>query len=178
VGGPESLGHVLARRGRTVDRAADGDVVAGAVTAVAAVVAHPGALLGGGLVRRAVAAEGVVALEGVGREVVDVDVLSRSDLLAGETDDLAVLVDGRALLDGDEGDLVAEADAGGEGDGLPLEGEGGAGREVTGGDGDVVVGGEADGEGGELGGGHGVHRLRRWRSGGEQHGSRPGGAGR
>ena len=35
----------------------------------------------GGGRRRAVAAEGVVALEGVGRDVVDVDVLARRDVL-------------------------------------------------------------------------------------------------
>src|SRR5439155_18407220 len=70
VGGLELLGNVLARARRAVDRGDDRYVVARAVAAVAAVVAQEGARLGRGLGRRrAVPAEGVVALEGVGGDV-------------------------------------------------------------------------------------------------------------
>src|SRR5205807_503913 len=59
VGGAEALRDVLAGAGGAVDGADDRDVVARAVTAVVAVVAQEGALLGGPRRRRrAVAAEG------------------------------------------------------------------------------------------------------------------------
>src|SRR5204862_536748 len=105
----------------------------------------PGALLGCGLLRRAVLAEGVVALEQVGTEVVDVDQLAGRDVARGEADDLAVLADGVALGDLLQRDLVAEADAGGEGDVAAAYVEGLALGEVAGGDGDVVFGAEVDG---------------------------------
>src|SRR5947207_5053923 len=65
VGGAELLGDVLAGAGGAVDRADDGDVIARAVAAVAAVVAHPGARLPRGRRWRTISAEGVIALEGI-----------------------------------------------------------------------------------------------------------------
>src|SRR5262249_29509607 len=124
AGVADPLGDVLVGAGRAVDGADDGDVVARAVAPVAAVVAHPGALPGGrGRRRRTRGAEGVVALEGVGRDVVDVDVVAGGDVRGGEADDLAVLADRLALADGAQGDLVAEADAAADGEGVAVAAE-------------------------------------------------------
>src|SRR5262249_20634146 len=136
----EALGDVLAGAGRAVDCADDGDVIAGAVAQVfgpvgAAVVAHPGPRLGFRGRRGPGLAEGVVAFEGVGRAVVDVDVVTGGDVLAGEADDLPVFQHRRAPGDRLEGDLVPHADAAGEGDGRAAHGQAGARREVPGGDG-------------------------------------------
>src|SRR5581483_8781013 len=113
--GADALANVLARTRRAVHRADDGDVVARAVAQVvrplgAAVVALEGARLGGRRRRRAVAAEGVVAVEGVGPDVVDVDVSAGGDVLAGEADDLAVLAHGLAGRDRPHGQLVPQTD--------------------------------------------------------------------
>src|SRR5205085_3738548 len=134
-----------AGRGGAVDGADDGDVVARGIAEVvpplrAAIVAHPEARLrcrGSG---RTVAAEGVIALEGVGGDVMDMDVIAGRDVLAGEADDLAVLVDRLALLDGPQGDLVAETDPAGQGERLALVIELLPGGERAGGDGDIVFG--------------------------------------
>src|SRR5262249_37746833 len=104
--------------------------------------------------RRAVAAEGVIALEEIGPHVVDMDVLTGRDVTGGEADDLPVLVDRFAFPDGRESELVPEADAAGEGHdaavGLHLL----PGLERTGGDGDVIVGAQMHGDGRERHGGH------------------------
>src|SRR5262249_34169794 len=154
VGGTELLGDVLAGAGRAVDGADDGDVVARAVAATAAVVTHKGARLGRGRRRRAVAAEGVVALEGGGADVVDVDVAAGRDVLAGKADDLAVLGDRLALPDRPQGELVPQADAPGGGEGGAAVPHPGPRRDGTGGDGDVIFGAEVDGN---LGQRHGRH---------------------
>src|SRR5262249_39968374 len=95
---------------------------------------------------RAVAAEGVVALEVVGREVVDVDVLAGGDVGAGEADDLAVLVDRLALLDRPQRDLVAHADARRQRDRVAVDPQLRPRRQVTGRDGDVVFGAQVNGD--------------------------------
>ena len=112
VGRAEALGDVLAGAGRAVDGADDGDVVAGAVAAVAAVVAHassaarPGRAAAGSRGRRRSRARRRRRRHcGRGRGS------PAGDVLAGEADDLAVLVDRLALLDRPQGDLVAQADA-------------------------------------------------------------------
>src|SRR5919109_795837 len=115
VGGAKALGDVLARRRGAVDGADDGNVVAAAVAKMLgairpAVVAHPEARLGGLRRRRTIAAKRVVALEGIGGNVVYVDMIARRDVLIGEADDLTVLVDRGALLDRHERDLMTEAD--------------------------------------------------------------------
>ena len=81
------------------------------------------------------------------------DQLARRDVLAGEADDLPVLADGLALLDGDEGDLVPQPDALAESDAQHLGPVG----QVARGDGDVVLGTEMHG-----GRGHGRSRCG-WR---------------
>ena len=67
---------------------------------------------GGGSGAGSLGAEGVVALELAGFDVVDVDVLARRDVPAGEADDLAVLEDRLAFLDRADGELVAHAGPG------------------------------------------------------------------
>src|SRR5262249_30287347 len=109
---PNPVGNILARAGRAVHRAEDRDVIAGAVAALAAVIPLEIPQLGRWRGRRrAVAAESVVAFEGVGRHVVHVDVAARGDLLAGKADNLAVLVDRGAFRDSAQSDLVTHADA-------------------------------------------------------------------
>src|SRR5581483_5569595 len=151
---PEALGDVLARAGGAVDGADDGDVVARTVAAVAAVVAHPGARLGPGRWGRAVAAEGVVALEIVRRDVMNVDVTADGNVLAGEADDLAVFVNRFAFLDGPQRDFVAHADTRFERDRLAVDLKLRSGDEMAGGDGDVIFGAQLHGDLGERDGWH------------------------
>src|SRR5579884_4413914 len=82
---------VFAGAGRAIDRTDDGNVIAGAKAAVATVIAHEVARLGRFGWRRTVLAKGVVTLELVGRDVMDVNVGTGRDVRAGEADDLGVL---------------------------------------------------------------------------------------
>src|SRR5207302_8578383 len=110
--GAEPFADVLGGARGAVDGADDGEVVAGAVAAVATVVALEVARLGRRRGRWAVTAEGVVALEGVGPDVVDVDVPAGRAVGRGEADHLAVLEDRLPGGDGPHGELVPEAEAG------------------------------------------------------------------
>src|SRR5262249_11676101 len=141
--------------GGAVDGTDDGNVVAGAEPPVAAVVAPKGARLGRRPRRWAVAAKGVVALEGVGGNVVDVDVGAGRDVLAGEADDLAVLADRLAHPNGAKGELVSQADAARQLEGAAVELDFQPFGQVPGGDGGVVVGAEMDGDLGQRHGRHG-----------------------
>src|SRR5262249_56001400 len=99
----EAFGDVLAGGGGAVDGADDGDVVAAAVAQMlgpvgAAVVTHPEARFGSRRRRRAIAAERVVALERIGADTMPLHVIPGRDVLAGEADDLAVLVHRRTFL--------------------------------------------------------------------------------
>src|ERR1700722_173150 len=89
--------------------------------------------------RRTIAAKCVVAFEGVGREIVNVDVTAGRNVFAGEADDLAVLADRLALGDKTDGDLVAETDAAGDRDGGAVELVFLTGLKRPRGDGDVVL---------------------------------------
>jgi len=147
IGRPKALRNVLTGGSGTIDSANEGDVVACAVTAVAAVVAHEMALRGraGGVIsgmkgrRWAVAAKGVVALKNVGREIVNVDVSAGGNVLAGEANNLAVLANRLALGDGADGDLVAKADAAGDREDGSVELVFLTGLKRPRGDGDVVL---------------------------------------
>ena len=86
----------------------------------------------------------------------DVDVLARRDVLAGEADDLAVLVDRLALLDSQQSDLVAQADALRQAQRVAVVLKLGPGRQETRGDGDVVLRSQMDGD---LGKRHGWHEA-------------------
>jgi len=73
--------------------------------------------------RRTIPTEGVIALEGIGGHIVDVDVITRRNVLAGEADDLAILVDGLSARNGAESELVSESHAGVESQGCIVEDE-------------------------------------------------------
>src|SRR5262249_33954857 len=94
-----------------VDGADDGDVVARAVAVGLralrpAVVAHPIARLGRGWRRRAVATKGVVTLERIRTDIMQMHMAARRDVLARGANDLAVLVNRFALFDIAESELV------------------------------------------------------------------------
>src|SRR5439155_13425540 len=128
--------------GRAVDGAEDGDVVAGAVAPVAAVVAQERARRARTVTKRCfrhLAAKRIVALEGVSADVVDVDVAAGRDVLAGEADDLPVLVDRLALPDVAQGELVAEVDPAAQAQGAAVVLHFETRLEVPGGDGDIVL---------------------------------------
>src|SRR5262249_3816921 len=110
VKGPDLFRDVLAGAGRAVDGADDRNVIAGAVTAVAPIIAHEVTRLGRRRRGRAVPAKGIIPLERPGTDIVNVHVSAGRDVLAGETDDLAVLADRLSLGDGRERDLVSHAD--------------------------------------------------------------------
>ena len=131
------------------------DEVPRAIAAVAAVVAHPVTRLGRLRRRRAVAAEGVVALEVAGIDVVDVNEVARGDVLAGEADDLPVLEDRLSLSDRCQRDLVSQTDPAGEGDHPAVVLERLSGRQGTRGDGYVVLGAQMNGKLRQRRGGHG-----------------------
>jgi hypothetical protein len=85
---------------------------------------------------------------------VDVDVAAGRDVLAGEADNLTVLVDRLALPDVPQGDFVPQADPPGQLQGAPVMPDLQPGLEVAGGDGDVIFRSEVDGN---LGQRHGRH---------------------
>src|SRR5262249_21007848 len=93
-----------------VHGANDRDVVARAVASVTAVVALEVARLGGFGWRRTVPAKGIVALECVGADVMDMHVASSEDILARKADYLAILVDCLAFLHVAKGDFVPHPD--------------------------------------------------------------------
>src|SRR5262249_48486392 len=103
---------------------------------------------------RTIATKRVVALKGVGGDIMDVDVSAGGDVLAGESDDLPVLEDGLPLLDRHERDFIAEANSVGEPGGLAVDLDLGVRWQVAGGDGDVILRSKADGD---LRQGHGRH---------------------
>src|SRR5207249_942 len=86
----DSVRNVLAGAGRAVDRADNRDVVAGPITAIAAIEAHKVTLLGRRWWRRTISTEGVIALEGLGRDVMHMYMPTGRDVLAGEADDLTI----------------------------------------------------------------------------------------
>src|SRR5262249_4276387 len=106
VGRVEPLRNVLAGAGGTVHRADDGDVVARAIAAIATVVAHPRARIGARRRRRTIAAESIIALEGLGTDVVDVNVLAGGNVFVGKANDLPIFGDSFAFFDEPQGKLV------------------------------------------------------------------------
>src|SRR5262249_39390225 len=138
IGRTESFGDVLAGTGRAIHGADDGDVVARAVTAVTPVVAHEVARRCGQRSGRAIAAEGVIALEGISADVMDVDMAACRDVFAGKADNLPVFVDRFAALDVAQSNLVPQADALAEGKRRCVELKLGTGRKVSRGHGDVI----------------------------------------
>src|SRR5579875_37604 len=147
ISGTDTLGDVLAGAGRAVDRADDGDVVARAVTAVAPVVAHPvthGDGAGGIRPRRnrrrwTIAAKTIISLESSSRDIMNVDPFPRFDVLAGETDDLAIFGDGFAFVDPAQGDLVSQRNTLRQGKRNALVFKTGTGWQRTGSDSGVVL---------------------------------------
>ncbi len=109
--GAHSFGNILAGRGGAVDGTDDGDVIAGAESAIVSIVTHEGAFFRRRRRRRTIPAKSIVALECRGADVVHVNVLTGFDVPAGKADDLPVLGDRLPLLDGAQGDLVPQADA-------------------------------------------------------------------
>ena len=114
--GGEVGGDAAGDGGGTVDGGEDADVVAGGDAAVGA----DDALEGCGSVEEfggmGFGADGVVALEVAGDEVVGVDEFSDGDGLGGEADDLVELMDGLSGGDGAHGELVAGGDVGERGE--------------------------------------------------------------
>src|SRR5262249_12942045 len=116
--GSQALGDVFARARRAVHGADDREVVARAVAQVlgsirSPFVPHEEARLeraSGVSLGRNFTAKSVIALESVGADVVDMDVIARRNIAGREADDLAVLQDGLARADRGERDLVAHAD--------------------------------------------------------------------
>src|SRR5262249_15333482 len=100
----DAIRDVLASAGRAIDSADYRDVIPRAVSKMVgalrtAIVAHPVARLGGSRRRRGRPAEGVIPLKRGRGHGMDGHRACPRDVLAGEADDLAVLVDCLALLD-------------------------------------------------------------------------------
>ena len=118
----EVSGDATGYGGGTVDGGEDADVVAGADAAVGA----DDALEGGGCVEKlggvGFGADGVVALEVSGDEVVGVDEFADGDGLGGKANDLVELADGFAGGDGADGELVAGGDVGERSEAETVEG--------------------------------------------------------
>ena len=111
-------------------------------------------LLGSNVRRRAIRAKRVIALEGLGADVVDVDVIARLDVLAGEADDLAVLIDRFAFLDRLQRELVPQANASSDRQFLAVKVQHGAGLKRLGDDGQVILRTQMNGHVGQRHGGH------------------------
>jgi hypothetical protein len=107
---PEPIGDVLRDAGRAVHRADDREIVPRADPAIGPEDAGEGAEAVGDGRLGTLGGEGVVALEQVGPDVLDVDPGPGGDIRRGEADNLAVLEHGLALRDVDHGELVPRPD--------------------------------------------------------------------
>src|SRR5262249_53143796 len=114
--GADFFRDILAGAGRAVYGADDSDVIAGAVAPIAAVIAHPEKRLRSCRRRRTIAAKRIVPLEGLGGDVMDMDMAAGSNVLTGEADDLPVLPDCFAFGNISQRKLMAEPDPAVQGD--------------------------------------------------------------
>ena len=106
----EPIGDIPGRAGRTVDRTDHGDIVSRPDPTVRPRIAAKRPELLRLRRLRPLRGKGIVALEQVGFQIMDVDVRASGDRLRCEADDLPVLTHRLAHRDVGQGDLVPQTD--------------------------------------------------------------------